>query len=168
MSSFPSILKASLGAVAFLAMAAVGARADEPTPAALDYANRIFIDIGVRASLDQIIPALLTELDRNVTNTHPEMKTALDATLHEIEPDFIKTEAPVLADIDKALASAMSEQELKETAAFFDSPAGKKFVAVQPAVLDQVGSLARAWHDKLSSDILERARAEMKKKNFTF
>lgn len=168
MPSFPSILKASLGAFAFLALAAAGARADEPTPAALGYADRIFVDIGVRASLDQIIPALLTELDRNVIKTNPEMKPALDATLHEIEPDFIKTEAAVLADMNKALAGAMSEQELKDTAAFFDSPTGKKFVAVQPAVLDQVGNLARAWHDKLSSDILERTRAEMKKKGFTF
>lgn len=168
MPSFPPILKASFGAFAFLAMAAAGARADEPTPAALGYADRIFVDIGVKASMDQIIPVLFTELERNVLKTNPELKAALDATLRDIEPDFIKTEAPVMADIAKALATAMSEQELKEAAAFFDSPAGKKFVASQPAVLDQVGNLARAWRDKLSGDILERTRAEMKKKGVTF
>ena len=62
----------------------------------------------------------------------------------------------------------MTEQELKDTAAFFDSPSGKKFLEAQPAVLGQVGQFARAWHDKLSTDIITRVREEMKKKGYSF
>lgn len=168
MSSFPSILKASLGAVAFLALAGGVARADDPTPAALGYASQLFVDLGMKSSMDQIVPGMLIELERNVTKTNPELGDPLRATLLEIGPEFRKSEDGVLAESAKLLAGAMTEQELKDTVTFFESPAGKKFVSVQPAVLQQVGGLVRAWHDKLSDDIMTRARAEMKKKGFTF
>lgn len=168
MSSFPSILKASLGALALFALASAGARADEPTPAALKYASQFFADIGMKQTFDQVVPALLAELERNVTATHPELKDPLHATLLAIQPEFAKTEDAVLADSAKALAARLSEDELKQVVAFFESAAGKKFVAVQPEVLQQVGVLARAWREKLSTDILSRAREDMKAKGYSF
>jgi uncharacterized protein len=169
-SSFPSILKGSLGAVAILALAGVGARADEPapSPAALGYATQLFGDIGLKGSLDQVVPTMLIELERNITATRPELHDPLHAALLAVEPEFVKTEDEVLSAAAKALTAHMSEDELKQTVAFFDSPAGKKFLAAQPAVIQEVGGLARAWRDKLSTDILARVREEMKKQGYTF
>lgn len=170
MISSSSILKASLGAVAFLALAGAGAQAEDaqPSDAAIGYANKLSVDIGMKPSLDQVVPALLIQLERNITATRPELRDPLHQTLLAIEPDFVKTEDAVLTNSAKALASHMSEQELKDTVAFFDSPSGKKFLEVQPVVLGQVGQFARAWHDKLSTDILTRAREDMKQKGYSF
>jgi hypothetical protein len=161
-------IKALLGAALALAISSVGARADEPTPAALNYANQIFVDIGMKASIDQVVPGMLAQLERNVTSTRPELKDSLHETVLAIEPEFIKTEQGVMADSVKFLASKMTEQELKETLAFYESPAGKKYVALEPSVVQEVGNLARAWRQQLSTDILTRAREEMKKKGFDF
>ena len=168
MSSSNMKIKALLGAALALAISSVGARADEPTPAALNYANQIFVDIGMKASIDQVVPGMLAQLERNVTSTRPELKDALHETVLAIEPEFIKTEQGVMADSVKFLASKMTEQELKETLAFYESPAGKKYVALEPSVVQEVGNLARAWRQQLSTDILTRAREEMKKKGFDF
>ncbi|HEY1941522.1 MAG TPA: DUF2059 domain-containing protein [Roseiarcus sp.] len=170
MSSFPSILKASLGAIALFALAGASAGAEDaqPSPAAIGYASKLFVDIGMKSSLDQVVPALLAELERTITTTRPELKEPLHQTLVAIEPDFAKTEGAVLTDSAKALASSMTEEELKETVAFFEGPAGKKFLAVQPVVLGQVGQLARAWREKISNDMLARSRAEMKQKGYSF
>ncbi len=161
-------IKASLGAALALAISAVGASAEEPTPAALNYANQIFVDIGMKPSLDQVVPRMLSQLERNVLSTRPELKDALRETLLAIEPEFVKTEQGVLTDSVKFLASKMTEQELKDTVTFYESPTGKKFLSVQPAVAQEVASLARVWNDKLSTDILARAREEMKKKGLDF
>jgi len=161
-------IKALLGAALALAISSVGARADEPTPAALNYANQIFVDIGMKASIDQVVPGMLAQLERNVTSTRPELKDALHETVLAIEPEFVKTEQAVMTDSVKFLASKMTEQELKDTLAFYDSPTGKKYVAVEPSVVQEVGNLARAWRQQLSTDILTRAREEMKKKGFDF
>jgi hypothetical protein len=161
-------IKALLGAALALAISSVGARADEPTPAALNYANQIFVDIGMKASIDQVVPGMLAQLEHNVTSTRPELKDALHETVLAIEPEFVKTEQAVMTDSVKFLASKMTEQELKDTLAFYDSPTGKKYVAVEPSVVQEVGNLARAWRQQLSTDILTRAREEMKKKGFDF
>lgn len=168
MSSSQSKVKASLGAVVVLAIAIAGARADEPTPAALTYANQILVDIGMKPSLDLVVPQMLSGLDRSITATRPELKDALRDTLVAIEPEFLKSEQGVVAESAKFLASRMSEQELKDTVTFFETPSGKKFIATQPALAQEVGSLARAWREQLSTDILARAHEEMKKKGADF
>jgi hypothetical protein len=66
------------------------------------------------------------------------------------------------------LAKRMSEQELKDTANFFLSPSGKKYVDVQPAAFGEIIALAQAWREKLSTEVLARAREEMKKKGVEF
>ena len=168
MSPWSSRLKAALGAVLALAFLSAGASADEPTPAALGYAKQIFVDIGMKPTLDQVVPALLGQLEHNVTATRPELKDGLHAALLAIQPEFVKTEDGVLDAAVKVLAGKMTEQELKDTAAFYESASGKKFVATQPAVLEQVGSLVRTWRERLSTDILTRAHEEMKKKGHDF
>ena len=168
MSSFPSKIKASLGALVILALASAAASAQEPTPAALNYASQIFLDVGVKASLDQVVAGMASQLEHNVTATRPELKDALHETLLAIQPEFAKTEQGVLTDSVKFLASKMTEQELKDTMTFYESPAGRKYVAVEPSVVQEVANLARAWREKLSTDILTRAREEMKKKGLDF
>ena len=168
MSSSSSRLTAALGAVLALAISSAGASADEPTSAALGYARQIFLDIGMKATLDEVVPSMLRQLEHNVTATRPELKEALHAALLAIQPEFVKTEDGVLDASVKALAGKMTEQELKDTVAFYESASGKKFVALQPVVLDQVASLARTWREQLSTNILARAHEEMKKKGHDF
>ena len=152
MSSFQSKIKASLGALVVLALASAGASAQEPTPAALNYANQILVDIGMKPSLDQVVPGMLGQLEHNVTATRPELKDPLRATLLAIAPEFVKTEQGVLAKAAKFLASRMTEQELKDTAAFYESPTGKKFLEAQAGVDQRTrplgARLARAIVDR--------------------
>jgi hypothetical protein len=158
----------ALAASAFVALATCGARADEPSPAALGYAKVIFTDMGLKPAMDRIVPTLLTELERNVTTTHPELKAPLDDVLKAIEPEFIKTEEDLLNDVAKYFASQMTEQELKDVAAFYESSVGKKFMAAQPNLTIELGVRARDWRAKLETDILKRAREEMAKKGYSF
>lgn len=62
----------------------------------------------------------------------------------------------------------MTEQELKDTQAFFESPTGKKYLAVQPALLQELAISANVWRPKLATDMMGRLREEMKKKGYDF
>ena len=158
----------ALAASAVIALAAYGARADEPSPAALGYAHVIFADMGLKPALDRVVPTLLAELERNVTMTHPELKAPLDDALKTIEPEFVKTEEDLLTDVAKYLATQLSEQELKDVAGFYESPVGKKFMSAQPNLVLELGTRARDWRAKLETDMLTRAREEMAKKGYSF
>src|SRR5580700_6954754 len=111
-----------------------------PSPAAITAADKILNTIGLKQSIAIVVPGMMQELETNVTRTRPE----------------------------SMLASLMSEQEITEVAAFFESPAGKKYRDITPTFIQNISDVTGAWREKLSTDILERARAEMKKKGVDF
>ena len=111
---------------------------------------------------------MMQELETNVTRTRPEIRDSLRATLKTIQPEFDQTARQTYIQAESMLASQMSEQEITQVAAFFDSPAGKKYRDVTPVFIQNLSDVTGAWREKLSTDILERARAEMKKKGVDF
>jgi hypothetical protein len=64
----------------------------------------------------------------------------------------------------KLYAERFSEQELKDTLAFYKSPLGRKMSNVEPQVLDQTFTYIQQWGQQISEQVMNRFRAEMKKK----
>ena len=139
-----------------------------PSPAAVAAADRILGDIGVKESVALVVPGMMAELEANVTRTRPEIKDSLRATLKSIQPEFDATAKQIYDQAATLLAAQMSEKEITDVAAFFDSPTGKKYVSVTPVFLQQFANMTAPWRDKLSTDIVARARQEMKKKGVDF
>jgi hypothetical protein len=139
-----------------------------PSPAALAAADKILNTIGLKQSIAIVVPGMMQELETNVTRTRPEIRDSLRATLKAIQPEFDQTAKQTYSEAATLLASQMSEQDITQVAAFFDSPAGKKYVAVTPIFLQKLSDVTGAWREKLSTDILVRARDEMKKKGIDF
>ena len=84
-----------------------------PTAAALGAAATILNDIGVKPSLDRVVPGMFAELQRQVLATHPELKDSPTQAVQTVSPDFVKTEQIILDDLAKFMAVQMTEQELK-------------------------------------------------------
>jgi len=150
------------------APAAAAASPGAPSPAAVSAADRILGDIGVKESIALMVPGMMAELEQNVTRTRPELKDSLRATLKAIQPEFDQTAKQTYDQAATLLASLMTEKELTDVAGFFDSPSGKKYVSVTPVFLQDLTSVTAPWRDKLSTDIVTRARQEMKKKGADF
>ncbi len=139
-----------------------------PSPASIAAADKILEAIGLKQSIAIVVPGMMQELETNVTRTRPEIKDSLRATLKGIQPEFDQTAKQTYTQAESLLASQMSEPEITQVAAFFDSPAGKKYIQVTPVFIRNLSDLTGAWREKLSTDILERARAGMKKKGVDF
>ena len=184
--SFP-MMKASLAACFVLALgaataaagnsapstpaatpAAPAATAPAPSPAALGYAATILNDVGMKPSLDRIVPGMLSEMQHEILATRPELKDPLGEAVQTITPEFLKSEQQVLDAAAKALASLLTEPELKDVAAFYESPTGRKFVLAQVALANRVAAVATEWRQQLSTAMLSRVHEEMKKKGKDF
>ncbi len=155
--------KAACCALVFATIGFAPARADDPTPAAVASARAIIASSGISRSFDALVPQMLGQLERNALATRPEIKDKLHATLLQLEPEFMKSEEQVVSAASLSLAKRMSEADLKETAAFFESPAGKKYVQVQPEALADIVAAMQGWQQKLSTDMMTRVREEMRK-----
>jgi uncharacterized protein len=135
-----------------------------PSPSHLAAARALVIACGMSRSFSIIIPQFMHQIGSSLTQTRPELTHDLNAVLAGLKPEFDK-QADEMVDIAAQIyVKQMSEQDLKAAVAFFESPAGKKYVETQPAFLTEVVTAMQGWQGKISTDMMSRVRAEMKKK----
>jgi hypothetical protein len=67
-------------------------------------------------------------------------------------------------EIVQLYAQRFSEQELKETIAFYKSAAGKKVLTEEPRILDATYARLQQWAIQFQNEVMVRVRAEMKKR----
>ena len=124
--------------------------------------------MGVKETIAKTVPTMMTEFERNLTTTRPEIRDSLRQTLVEIKPEFDNSAKLTYQKAEALLALAMSDKELEEVATFFTSPTGRKFLAIQPIFLQRLQDMLDPWRQGLSTDIVAKAREEMKKKGVDF
>jgi hypothetical protein len=147
--------------------AAPGAPA-EPSPAALAAADSILTDMGIKRTLQLAVGRMLTELEHNVTTVHPEIKDRLRDALKTIQPEFDKSAKDMYVKATALMVTMLSEKDIEDIAAFFGSPAGQKYLAAEPQFMQRFGELVEPWRQQMSTDIVTRARQELKKKGIDF
>jgi hypothetical protein len=70
----------------------------------------------------------------------------------------------LLNEAAKFYAARFTEPELKELVTFFSSALGKKMVQQEPLALDETFQFIQQWSQRVGEDVMNRFRAEMKKK----
>ena len=137
-------------------------------PAQLAAARDVVVSSGMARSFEPMVPQLEEQIPLVVTRTRPEFAKDLTGVLAGLQPEFAKKTDEMIDIAAKIYARGMSEDELKATAAFFNSPAGKKYVDAQPIMLDQLVVAMQAWTQETSSYMMKRVQAEMEKKGDKF
>ena len=93
-----------------------------------------------------------------------KIKKDLEEVVAIIRPEVEQQKNKMIDSAARAFATRLSEAELKEIAAFYRTPAGKKYVEVQPGLLDDIVKDLATWAQNVSEYVLIRARAEMSKR----
>ncbi len=168
----------ALTALAFLAAAPLPAMAQtQPkapafmpvTPAISDAQFAMGKELVLLSGLDKgfegFIPGILRELQMNFTRTRPEIAADLDVVIKTIVlPQFSKRTSEMVDQSARIMATSMSESELKEIVTFLKSPAGKKYVEIQPVAMNKIMQSMEPWNRDLSVTVVDLVRSEMKKK----
>ena len=134
------------------------------SPSHLAAARALVIACGMSHSFAFVVPQLMDQIGSSLTKTRPELKSDLSAVLTELKPEFDKKVDEMIDIAAQVYVKEMSEHDLQTAVAFFESPAGRQYVETQPAVLIEVVTAMQGWQDKVSTDLMARVRAEMKKK----
>jgi hypothetical protein len=147
----------------------IQAGANAPAPAAaspshLAAARALVIACGMSRSFSSIVPQFLDQIGSSLAQTRPELSHDLSAVLAQIKPEFDKQVDEMIDLAAQIYVKQMSEPDLKTAVAFFESPAGKKYVETQPAFVSEIVTAMQGWQGKLSTDMMTRVREEMKKR----
>ncbi|RFB80166.1 DUF2059 domain-containing protein [Methylovirgula sp. 4M-Z18] len=140
----------------------------QPSAAQIELGRQLVVASGLSRSFDNMIPLLGAQFIRTFSARRPEIANDIDAAVKATMPAMELRREQILTTLGTIQAQNMSEQELKDTIAFFNSPSGKKYVEAQPAMVDGVALAIDDWTNKLSADMLQLVRDELKKKNIDF
>ena len=140
----------------------------EPPATQVAAARDLVVASGMARSFIPMVPQLMDQMVPMLTRTRPELKKNLTHVLTQLQPEFVKKGEEMNDIAAKIYARAMTEQELKDSVAFFNSPVGKKYVLIQPTMLDQLVVAMQSWTQTLSTFMMSRVHDEMKKRGQDF
>jgi hypothetical protein len=157
-------LAAPFAAPAFAQTAPAPAAAASIGPGHLQAARDVVVGSGIVRTFDAIPQQFAEEARQTFSTTRPEIMKDLNEVLKGLEGEFTTQRDEMVTTAARVFAVRLTESELKEIAAFFKSAAGKRYVEIQPEMLDDMFGEMQSWTQKLSDTIITRIRSEMKKR----
>ena len=140
------------------------ALAQQPTPAAVAVAREVVELKGGSAMFDPVIISMIEQTKAALMQTNPQLAKDLEAVGTQLRTEFVPRRSELMAEAAKLYANRFSEQELKDMAAFYKSPLGRKMIVQEPLVLDEAFNYVQQWAPRVGEEVMNRFRAEMKKK----
>lgn len=134
-----------------------------PSANHLALAREVMLSSGIARSFDSIIPSFADQI-RQQAVTRPELAKDLNEVLAALQPEMELQKQRMVDTAARIYADKLTEAELKDIAAFFRSPAGKRYVESQPAVLDEMVQAMQGWTQEVSEYVMVRVRAELGKR----
>jgi hypothetical protein len=156
-------IKAGVFAVALFGFAAA-AQAQAPSASHLKAAREVVEISGAARAFDRAIPQIFQQVYTTYTQQNPDLQKDISAVLQSLIEEFDKRKGEIVAILAESFAAKFSEAELKELLTFYNSPTGKKLVNENNAVLQDAVAKTQAWGGKISQELVNRLKTEMKKK----
>jgi hypothetical protein len=158
--------RAAAAAVALLALLALptSARAQAPDAARLAAAKDMMQVAGVAKQFDEIMPMLARQLSQGFVAIAPDKADEIREVFNQLTIKFVDRKGELIDQIAVVYAEQLTLEELAAITAFYRSPAGLKFIEVQPQVMRQAMALGQRWGAQLGREIEEEARKELKKR----
>lgn len=161
--------RACKAAVFFVVLLGFAASANAQAPSANQQklARQVVEVSGSARAFDSVIPSLIQQIYATYVQQNPDLSKDLVATLTELSKEFDKRKEEVLVIVAQGFAAKFTEAELNDLLAFYNSPTGKKLIEQNPEILRDAYSKTQEWSGKVSQEMVERLKQEMKKKGHT-
>ncbi len=128
-------------------------------------AARDFLTVsGVNGNFDGILPEFYTRMQQQFGTTRPELNKPLDEVIVGLKPE---ADQLIKAMTDRAAeftAARLSEADLKEVVAFFNSPVGKRYQEGRPLAMNDIFNALQPWSIATSDFLFKRTTEEMAKR----
>jgi hypothetical protein len=158
----------ALGLAAFAASASAQTVAPAPaplkpvSPAALASAKEILAAKNVQLIYQEAVPGLVQRAKAVFLQSNLNLQKDLDEVAIKVAKDLAGREQEVGEQMAKIYGNLFTEAELKDLAAFYKSPLGKKVIDNEPQAFAQTRVFMNQWAEKFVEEINTKIKAEMK------
>jgi uncharacterized protein len=136
----------------------------QPSAAAIAAARELVELKGGSAMFDPVVVNMIEQTKGALLQTNPQLSKDLTDVATTLRNEFGPRRNELLTEAARLYAARFTEPELKEVVAFYKSPVGKKMIAQEPTVLDEAFNYVQQWAPRVGEEVMNRFRAEMKKK----
>jgi hypothetical protein len=133
-----------------------------PSPAAIATAKEILHDKHIEELYKEAVPSLVERAKGTLVSSNLNYQKDLNELAPKVAKDLAGGEKEIGDEIAKIYASRFSEQELKDIAAWYKSPLGKKVIEQEPQIFAASRGFMDQWAQTFSQKIIDKFRAEMK------
>jgi hypothetical protein len=131
---------------------------------AIALAREIIALKGANAVFESLVPNTIQSAKATLLQTNPMLQRDLNDIAAQLAAEYRSRTNGYINDAAKAYASRFTEQELKDIVAFYKTPAGKKVITIEPEVFERSMTELQVAGNKFAEEVLNRFRAEMRKK----
>lgn len=170
--------RAAVGGVLMLLAAAVGLPAplqaqggqaaqgseQAPEPGRLAAAKDLMQAIGLDKQFEQALPLLAGQMRQSFISVVPDKAKEIEAVFEFLLPRLTSRRAQLLDKIAELYARKLSEDDLRTAASFYRSPAGARFIAMQPELMREGMVLGQRWGEAIGRELEEEVKIELKKR----
>jgi hypothetical protein len=150
--------------VAFVITAGIAPAQRQPSPVALATAKELLVLKGAKALYDPVVIGVVEKAKGLFLQTNPMLGKDLNEVAANLRRELAPRSDEVLNTTARLYAERFSEQELKDAVVFYKSALGRKLLSTEPAIADESLKSASQWAERLSEEVMNRMRAEMKKR----
>jgi hypothetical protein len=151
-------------AVAVLAGSPAALRAQVPAADRLALAKDLMGASGVAKQFDEVMPVLAQRLSEAFVAVAPHKADEIREVFSQVTVRFIDRKGELIDQIAALYAEKLTREDLDTIIAFYKSPTGVRFVALQPEMTRQAMTLGQRWGARIGREIEEEARRELKKR----
>jgi hypothetical protein len=130
------------------------------TAAAIDF----LVSSGLTKGFEEMIPQFLDQVRLRYVGQRPEIAQTINDATMAVVPEFVKRRDDLNRELAKIYTARFTEDELKQMADFYRTPAGQKLAGQQSQVLQASVPVLQAWSRKLNTDMAARVKEEVGKK----
>jgi uncharacterized protein len=158
--------RALVAAAALFALLALPepVRAQAPDADRVAAAKELMQIAGVARQFDEVMPFLTGQLAQSFVAIAPDKASEIREVFGQLAVKFVDRKGELIEQIAAVYADKLAMEELSALIAFYKSPAGMKFVTVQPDIMRQSMMLGQRWGAQLGREIEQEAREELKKR----
>ncbi len=163
MRKFSNVLLAAGAVLGLMLGSAVAQAPKPPSAAAIGYAKEILTSKNVSAIYQGAVPGLVQRTKDVLLQSNLNYQKDLNEVAVQVAKDSLAAKE-IGEEMARIYATAFTEQELKELAAFYKSPLGVKVIAQEPVAFNAARQYMDQWAQKFGEEINGKFRAEMKKR----
>jgi uncharacterized protein len=135
-----------------------------PQPAAIAAATELLQALGTENQFQAVLPMLFNQMRQVAVAANPAAGKELDDIMPRLVEKFSSRKADVVPMLAQVYARRLPIDDMKAMTIFFRSPAGQRFVATQPQLMQEAVVLGQEWGRRLGQDVEREIKEELQKR----